>query len=101
MFASRTFDDCKRLQVTLVLLLLFVVEDDIENVSVTAYTTDRLTECVLEAGALNALIEAARDESDEDALERRWGSHPRLRWVDADEVDDAEFRCEVALMQPW
>ena len=86
---------------TLVLLLLLFVEDDIETVSVAAYTKERMTECVLEAGALNALIEGARDEADSDAVERRWASHPRLLWVDADELDEAEFRCEIALFQPW
>lgn len=88
------------MKISLIIMLLLFVDDDIQVASVTDHTDEKLIECALEAGALNRIIEQARRLDWEEAVELLNGNG-RLRWVDEHEVDDARFECKVVLLEPW
>ena len=83
---------------SIILMLLLYIGDDIKTVSFYKSPEHDITECVLEAGALNVLVDAARRESDEEEAERQLLRHPNLRWIDVDDLEDARFDCTTAIM---
>ena len=85
---------------TLVLMLLLFVGDDMKTVSFYENSKENIRECVFEANALNSLIEHACQETDEEEAERILRSTSRSNWVDADDMEDSRFECDLVLVVP-
>ena len=85
---------------TILLMLILFVDDDAETVSFYPYSEQNVHECVTVASSLNRRLDRIRDLRNDDVVDHELGKVWRFRNVDASNVDDARFECDVVSVEP-
>ena len=85
---------------TILLMLILFVDDDAETVSFYAYSEQSVRECVTDASLLNQKLDRIRDLRNDDVIDHELGKVWRFRNMDASNVDDARFECDVVSVEP-
>ena len=92
---------------SIALLLVLMIGDDLNTMTIYPTTDKTVRECVSEAHFLNdrlkeirIALNEAEDDDQEEAAKRLLRGHPKLRWVNRSQVElgMAEYRCEVTTL---
>ena len=85
---------------TILLMLILFIDDDAETVSFYDYSEQNVRECVTDASLLNRKLDRIRDLRNDDVVDHELGKVWRFRNVDASNVDDARFKCDIVSVEP-
>ena len=85
---------------TILLMLILFVDDDAEAVSFYAYSEQNVRECVTDSSLLNRRLDRIRGLRNDVVIDHELGKVWRFRNVDASNVDDARFECDVVSVEP-
>lgn len=85
---------------TILLVLILFIDNDAETVSFYDYSEQNVRECVTDASLLNRKLDRIRDLRNDDVVDHELGKVWRFRNVDASNVDDARFKCDIVSVEP-